>query len=341
MRLYKNISARNHLGIFFISAVTSLLLVRLFLHVTGYPQLGGDGLHIAHMLWGGLLMLVSHIILLSFLGKGPQLIAAIIGGSGFGVFIDEIGKFITSDNDYFYRPAIGIIYAIFVILYLLIDAITKNSRLSSKEYQLNALAELEEALAHDMDASEKERTQALLSQADQQSPITRALQDLLNTIEAIPQPPQSNLSQLFGKLDSFYQKFWQQRKSSSYVKTFFIVEAVLLFLAVLATFITDIDELVDLLNGRIDYGMWLLIGELISALVASLIAINGALTLRKSRLDAFILFQRATLINLLLTEFFAFSRIQFLALPGFILNLLLIIFISYAIAKERQARQEV
>ncbi len=112
--MYRSIRARDLLEIFFVSAVFSLLLVRFFLFVTGYPQLGGDGLHIAHMLWGGLLMLISITLLLAFLGRRVQQLAAVLGGLGFGVFIDEIGKFITSDNNYFFRPTIGILYAIFV-----------------------------------------------------------------------------------------------------------------------------------------------------------------------------------------------------------------------------------
>src|SRR5918997_1555219 len=101
---------------FIVSAVLTVLLIRTELWLTNYPQLGGGGLHIAHMLWGGLLMLVALGLLLTYLGRFPLVPAAIVGGVGFGFFIDELGKFITSDNDYFYRPTAALIYLIFLAL---------------------------------------------------------------------------------------------------------------------------------------------------------------------------------------------------------------------------------
>lgn len=40
--------------IWLVSAAVAILGIRGYLHLTGYPQVGGDTLHIAHMLWGGL-----------------------------------------------------------------------------------------------------------------------------------------------------------------------------------------------------------------------------------------------------------------------------------------------
>lgn len=123
---YQNIRARDQLELFLLGAVSSLLLVRFYLHITGYPQIGSGGLHIAHMLWGGALMLVALVIALSFLGARAQRLTAFIGGIGFGVFIDELGKFITRDNNYFYQPTIGLIYAIFICLYLAFNFLSRK-----------------------------------------------------------------------------------------------------------------------------------------------------------------------------------------------------------------------
>ncbi len=275
--LYRSIRARDLLEIFFVSAVFSLLLVRFFLYITGYPQLGGDGLHIAHMLWGGLLMLVSITLLLAFLGRRVQQLAAVIGGLGFGVFIDEIGKFITSDNNYFFRPTIGILYAIFVSLFLIFSYISRNAVLSSREYQLNALAELEEAVSHDMDQAEKTRVAALLKNASQASSITTGLIKLLETVEPKSLPEAGRFSKLVHWLDSKYKEFWSRQNSDQAVKVFFIGQTLLFLSIILLVQVASIDELRALLSGTVTYGGWLIIGEIVSAIIASAMVLKGAL----------------------------------------------------------------
>jgi len=101
---------------FLISAVSSVLLIRFFLFITNYPQLGSNGLHIAHMLWGGLFMFIAILLALISLNNKLKLYIAILGGIGFGTFIDELGKFITSDNNYFFEPTIAIIYTFFILV---------------------------------------------------------------------------------------------------------------------------------------------------------------------------------------------------------------------------------
>lgn len=110
--------ASDLLEMMLVFAVATVLGIRAFLALTGYPQIGGGGLHIAHMLWGGLGMLVSIALLLSYWNPAMRQAAAAIGGIGFGFFIDELGKFITSDNDYFFQPTIALLYLLFIILFL-------------------------------------------------------------------------------------------------------------------------------------------------------------------------------------------------------------------------------
>jgi hypothetical protein len=48
--------AERYLLITIISFALSVSITRFFLNITGYPQIGGSKLHIAHVLWGGLLL---------------------------------------------------------------------------------------------------------------------------------------------------------------------------------------------------------------------------------------------------------------------------------------------
>lgn len=336
MNLYRSVRSRDLLTIFFVSAVTSLLLIRFYLHIAGYPQVGGGNFHIAHMLWGGLFMLAGTSILLGFIGKTSQQLAAVISGAGFGIFIDEIGKFITKDNNYFFKPSVGIIYAVFVLLFFAFSSISRRTKLTDREYQLNALIELEEAVAHDMDETEKQRVRQLLQNADQKSAITRSLLKLLDDVRPVPKPSGRKVSMFFSKLDKLYSNFWDRRHSNQLVNIFFIGQAIAFLLATLALQFASLDEAFELFKGQITYGEWLVVGESLSAALALGIVVKSALVLRTSRLESFELLKRAMLINIFLTEFFSFSRLQFEALPGFALNLILVIFVGYLIHQEKR-----
>ncbi len=331
---YRNLRASELLDIFLISAAASLLLTRFFLYVTGYPQIGGGGLHIGHMLWGGLCMLISITINLSFLGVRARRASALIGGIGFGVFIDEIGKFITSDNNYFFRPAVGIIYAVFIVMYLAFNFIGRKQRLTSREYQLNAMTHLEEAIVHDLDPLEKRRAHELLMRANHKSIITIQLKHLLNSVDLTPTNPPGPFSRLLTRFDDIYEKFWKQRSTSNLVRFFFITEAVIFVVAIVGNLYINLDDITGIFSGMVNYGAGLLIGQFISSLAAAGYAIHGTVQLQHSRIAAFENFRRATLINLFLTEFFVFSRIEFQALPGFAFNVAILLIIGYVMHQE-------
>jgi hypothetical protein len=61
--------ADSYLLITLLSFALSVTLTRLFLFVTGYPQLGGGTLHIAHVLWGGLLLFIAALLPLIFANR--------------------------------------------------------------------------------------------------------------------------------------------------------------------------------------------------------------------------------------------------------------------------------
>ncbi len=88
---------------------------RLYLDITGYPQLGNSTFHFAHALWGGLLQTIAAALMLIYLNEWVFSLASVLAGVGIGLFIDEIGKFITQSNDYFFPLAAPIIYVAFIL----------------------------------------------------------------------------------------------------------------------------------------------------------------------------------------------------------------------------------
>lgn len=141
----RNPNAARLVEHFLIVSVTTIVATRVLLGLTGYPELGGPGLHIAHMLWGGLLMLAALLGLFIFVGRPVKETAAVVGGAGFGLFIDEVGKFVTRDNDYFFQPSFAIMYGIFVILFVLfrqlsLPSLSRQGRAQAPEGIMEQLA---------------------------------------------------------------------------------------------------------------------------------------------------------------------------------------------------------
>jgi hypothetical protein len=64
----------------------------------------------------------------------------------------------------------------------------------------------------------------------------------------------------------------------------------------------------------------------------------GVIALPISRMKAFEYFRRALLVSIFLTEFFIFARIQFGAIPGLILNLVLLVLVNFAIYEEKRVK---
>ncbi len=55
-RLIQREAAERYLFLTLIGFAVSVAVTRFFLSITNYPQIGSGELHIAHVLWGGLLL---------------------------------------------------------------------------------------------------------------------------------------------------------------------------------------------------------------------------------------------------------------------------------------------
>ncbi len=154
---------------------------RLFLNVTGFPQLGSGNLHISHVLWGGVFLFAAVILVLTFINQRLLILSAILSGIGVGLFIDEVGKFITAEYDYFFPAAAPIIYSLFLLTVLVYTLVIHRKKQDSRLQLHELLGDLEEILDEDYSESEasqlSSRLQSVQNDPDlkELAPIARGL----------------------------------------------------------------------------------------------------------------------------------------------------------------------
>ena len=144
-------NAGNYLLLSLIAFAATVIGVRLFLELTGYPQVGNSTLHIAHVLWGGLLLFVAVLIALIWDNPGFMVAAAVLSGIGMGLFIDEVGKFITQSNDYFFPAAAPIIYGFFLVTVLIYILVRQPDENDPRRAMVYALEILQDAIYGELD----------------------------------------------------------------------------------------------------------------------------------------------------------------------------------------------
>jgi len=310
--LVRNVNAPTHIVTFVVAGVTTIIVTRLYLALSGYPQIGGGGLHIAHMLPGGLLMLVALFLLLAYVGPVVRPAAALIGGIGFGLFIDEVGKFVTSDNNYFFRPAPAIMYVVFVVVVLGVQAL-HDRRLDPRERLANAVDQTVEGVAGGL--SQRRRADAI-GQVSAAGPakgaaLVRALVDACpdDNVE-IPAPAERIRLTLRRGFERLASRRWTDQ----------------VIVALLAIQVAGAVA-VAVLSRTGGAGSWrevTFFGVVGGAAAAAGLTVYGARWLRADRVRAVAAFQLAVLSFLLATRVFEFAHNPVSATIGLVLDLVLL-----------------
>lgn len=333
-RWLRDLEAGSWTDLALVSSITAVLGIRGYLELTGYPKIGGGSLHIAHMLWGGLLMLVALWMLLFFIGRRVRPVAAIIGGLGFGTFIDEVGKFVTHDNDYFFEPTVAIIYGVLVLGYVASRMIEHRFEPSQADQLANALRDLEEVLVDDLDEDERARILEHLDRANSDDPLVQALRERVATTTLVPKA----------------HLHWSRRASTWLLSAYrrlaasdwFVRGAIVFFVGQL---VVKLGYAGWLAWGKLRSGQELLpsmamdvseAGLLVSSVLSALFVADGIrVLLGGRRVAALRRFQGSVLVTLLLAQIFQFNLEQWSALTGLALHLLLFFALRFAIEHER------
>jgi hypothetical protein len=179
--------AGRYLLLTLLSFAASVTLTRLFLYLTGYPQIGSGTLHIAHLLWGGLLLFIAALLPLIFANRWVYTMGALLAGAGVGLFIDEVGKFITRTNDYFYPPAAPIIYTFFLLTVLIYLEVRRPDAFDARAELYHVFESLQEVLDHDLDPQERAELNARLHRISDQADhpdLARLANELIHFLES-------------------------------------------------------------------------------------------------------------------------------------------------------------
>jgi hypothetical protein len=322
-----------------ITGVCTILVIRTQLWLTNYPQLGGRGLHVAHLLWGGMFMLIAIGLLLTFLGRPVRRVGAIVGGVGFGFFIDELGKFITQDNNYFYRPAAALIYLIFIGLFMLSRSLQRRERLDARDRLANAVDLLGDAARNDLDEAGRREALALLAHADPADPLVAPLRALFQDLTPRPVAAPNLPERAVAAVRRLGTRFAAWPGFATCVSWLFAIWASLTIITVLELVLPVGLHLGGAHPGygadRIGDLAFVNIASLASSLVSALLVVHGVFELRRGRHEAaYRSFERALLIAIFVTQVFSFVESQFGAVFGLAIDLVLLLALRSVRASE-------
>jgi hypothetical protein len=307
-----------------VCAVAAVLGNRAFLIVTGYPQLGNGTLHISHAIWGALMMAIAIIIAIAFLPPFTRTLVAFLGGAGFGWFIDELGKFITRDVDYFFQPTIALIYVVFIVMYLVFRSMQARA-FGADEALLNALEALKSASIGKLDESRRREAVALLEETDASGPIAHQVGVLLRDAPALPPRQHSVFERAGARVRAWYRDLTERPGFAAVVSVLLVAFAVL---KVLTTVGLALDH--ETIRG---FQEW---ASVISGLVAGVLIVIGAFRLRRSRLEGYVWFERGLLVEILVTQVFVFAERELAGITDLVITIVVWVMVRSAIRAERE-----
>src|SRR4051794_10470022 len=230
----RSVDIGSHHDAFLVAAVGTIIVIRLQLWATNYPKLGGGKLHFAHLNYGGVFMVVAIALLVSYLGRRWRTPAAILGGIGFGFFIDEVGKFITSDNDYFFKPTATIIYVVFILFFFIARAMRTRRGFSEREYVMNAIDILGDAeTARGLSERSKRRALGLLDKGGS-APLVQPVRAALEATTAMPERRPSRPVRWAYAVRDMYHRWTDHRWFRRTLATIFALWALLDVVTVVA-----------------------------------------------------------------------------------------------------------
>jgi hypothetical protein len=323
VRVVRNVEFNRLFDDFFISAISTILIIRFYLKVTGYPQIGTSTLHISHLLPGTILMLIALLLLLAAVNRAVRDFSAMLAGVGFGFVWDELGKFITKDNNYFFQATPGLIYITFVVLYLVVRWVGQK-RFTSDDYLANVLDLVKDSAVKDLDQREYEYAHELMRHVSKDHPLYTPTKQLLELSKPNPGSETTFVSKAVSLATVPLHALSRRR---------FFTRVVLFvsFLYGLACIAGAIFFIVGATGDRLQLDFSILMGEKsdilggLSMLVSAWFILIGAVKyLHGKHRRAYKFFEQALLVNIFVGQVVLFFKNPEIAIAGLAATLILL-----------------
>jgi hypothetical protein len=318
--------SEKYLQLTILSFAASISLTRLVLELTGYPQLGNQTYHIAHVLYGGIILFIAGLLPLIFANRWAYTWDSVLTGIGVGLFIDEVGKFITQNNDYFFPAAAPIIYAFFLVTVLLYVRVRKEPKLDARGELYMVLETLSEVLDHSLEKEErneiKNRLKKIKDKTDNLSYI-KLSKELVDFIESDMLRLTPEKENFFDKTIDSLNKIEEKHLTLNKLKAFLIISLIVLGVPSSIRFanyatmnnqarVDFLKNIVSELPESTDYNiMWARVHVLIDGMVGLVTSLSAIFIFFGKNRWAIELGSTAILISLVAVNFILFYLQQF------------------------------
>ena len=239
------------------------------------------------------------------------------------------------------RPAAGIIYLVFVVLFLASRAYQRRRGLNESERVRNAFELIAEASIGPWQAGSRARALTLLEEVEATNPLRGPLLALADGIDATPDPAPPFWTRWSEAIARRYEAATRTDWFGPLLITVFVLWAVISLIGVFALVLpvgfeegaARAGEHSDAIS-RLSFLNW---GSLVSSAVSGVLVFLGLSDLvRGDRPQAYVWLTRALLVSIFITRVFSFVESQFGAVFGLGIDILLLISVQ-AMAR-REAR---
>lgn len=236
---------------------------------------------------------------------------------GFGLFVDEVGKFVTAANDYFYEPTAALVYVTVVALVLLAEWLQRRVPRHPVEDLAaaadHAVAGLVGGFTPHARAEALEAVRRAEERAGDVLAASGQVRALLGAVDDDPHELPNLVDRVGAAVVRLTHRLAGERWSP------WVTVGVLLA-SVVGSVVRGVLAWVQ----GADVPWWVVAGLLVSATSAGVLALLGLAVVGQDRLRGYRRFRRAVLVSLLVTQVFVFRLEEWSAVLGLVVDLLVL-----------------